>query len=823
MIPAIRTLLSTLLFLFVSVPSWATEVTGRVTNTKGEPLPFANVYIKGTTKGTTTNIEGYYRLEVPQGRTELVFRFIGYRMRIETISAGKDPVQLNVELESENYTLSEVQVRADAEDPAYPIIRKAIENRKKYLNEVDEYSCDVYIKGVQKLTKYPKKILGMEITLDEFIDTTTGIVYLSESVSRFNYKKPDKVSETMISSKVSGSNRAFSFNKASDMSFNFYENNMMVGDLGKRGFISPIAQSAMLYYRYRLDGSFMENGRWVNRIEVIPRRKTDPVFAGYIFIQDSTWRIHSLDLYLTKEAQVEFVDTLRIEQVFIPATASEDIWMLGSATFDFVFGIFGFEGNGNFVGVYSGYEINPGLEKKAYKGGIMKINDDANKRTNEYWDQVRPIPLTVEEIRDYYKRDSLMVIKESKPYLDSLDRINNKFAIGNLLTGYNYRSRYHKTEYNFSSLLDNVQFNTVEGWNVGLKSSATKTYPDRRMISGGLDVRYGFANEKVQSVGRIRYDYNVKKFAYLMAEGGMDLVQFNDAKPISPIINTSYTLFGEKNYMKLFDKKYGKIITRIEPVNGLRFRLSVEYSVRDAVTNSTDYTITDVKSRFYTSNNPLDPQNDLPFFEKNEALKAGLTIRYRFKQEYIDRPDLIYITGSKYPELFLNYEKGFDQLAGSDVDYDKIEAGIEDAMKLGMLGNFSYHVVYSTFLNKNRVYFMDVQHFNGNKTFLSDFQQKRFDVLDYYKYSTTEDNIQVFAEHNFGGFILNKIPGVRKLKLNEIAGFRMLHVPDAVTHYEVSFGLEKLNLIRADYILTFDKNGNAGSGFVIGIKTRVGR
>ena len=41
-----------------------------------------------------------------------------------------------MELESENYTLSEVQVRADAEDPAYPIIRKAIENRKKYLNEV---------------------------------------------------------------------------------------------------------------------------------------------------------------------------------------------------------------------------------------------------------------------------------------------------------------------------------------------------------------------------------------------------------------------------------------------------------------------------------------------------------------------------------------------------------------------------------------------------------------------------------------------------------------------------------------------------------------
>lgn len=808
---------------FMAFHAQATTVSGRVTNASGEPLPFANVYIKGTTKGTTTNPDGFYKLEVPAGSCELVFRFIGYKMKVLAVAITEQPLQLDVVLEKENYTLNEVMVRADAEDPAYPIIRKAIENRKKYLNEVDEFTCNVYIKGVQRLTKYPKKFLGMDITLDEFIDTTTGIIYLSESVSKFSFMKPDKVTETMVSSKVSGNNRAFSFNKASDMAFNFYENNMMVGELSQRGFISPIAQTAMLYYRYRLEGSFLENGRWVNKIEVIPRRKSDPVFSGYIFIQDSTWRIHSLELMLTKDSQIEFVDSLKIGQTFIPATEDETIWMQGSATFDFVFSAFGFHGNGNFIGVYSGYQIDPKLGKKAYRAGIMKIDEDANKKDSAYWENVRPVPLTEEEVRDYQKRDSLRVIKESKAYLDSLDKVNNRFKTGNLITGYNYRSRYRKTNYTFSGMLDNIQFNTVEGWNIGMNTSFEKTLEKRKSFNGALNFRYGFSNEDLQVTGMARYDYNVRKFAYIMLQGGKDLVQFNESKPITPIINTSYTLFGEYNYMKLFSKQFASVTTRIEPLNGIRLRADAEYSVRDAVTNNTDYTLTDKKSRAYTSNNPVNPFNDQPFFERNEALKVRIDARIRFRQEFIDRSEYIYITGSKFPVLFGTYEAGLPDVGGSDVNYSKFEVGVEDRIRLGMPGTLSYYIVYGDFNRQKSMYFMDATHFNGNQTFFSEFQQQRFDLLDYYKYSTVSEYIQVFAEHNFGGFIFNKIPGIRKLKLNEIAGFRMLHVPDEVTHYEASFGIEKLGLIRADYVLSFDEKGRTGSGFVIGIKTQIGR
>ena len=53
-------------------------VSGTVTDESGETLPFANVYVKGTTIGTTTDLDGKYTLEVPEGATTLVIEYTGY-------------------------------------------------------------------------------------------------------------------------------------------------------------------------------------------------------------------------------------------------------------------------------------------------------------------------------------------------------------------------------------------------------------------------------------------------------------------------------------------------------------------------------------------------------------------------------------------------------------------------------------------------------------------------------------------------------------------------------------------------------------------------
>jgi hypothetical protein len=120
-------------------------ISGMVKDRKNEPLSFATIYIKGTTVGTTANANGFYSLNLKPGKYELVFKYIGYKMHVEILEVGANDITLNIALISENLSLKEIHVSANAEDPAYAIIREAIKKRKFYLEQVEAYSCNVYI------------------------------------------------------------------------------------------------------------------------------------------------------------------------------------------------------------------------------------------------------------------------------------------------------------------------------------------------------------------------------------------------------------------------------------------------------------------------------------------------------------------------------------------------------------------------------------------------------------------------------------------------------------------------------------------------------
>ena len=61
-------------------------------------------------------------------------------------------------LESEDILLSEVEITADGKDPAYRIMNNAIKKRKYYLNLVNSYSVDVYMKGLFRMNEIPENI-----------------------------------------------------------------------------------------------------------------------------------------------------------------------------------------------------------------------------------------------------------------------------------------------------------------------------------------------------------------------------------------------------------------------------------------------------------------------------------------------------------------------------------------------------------------------------------------------------------------------------------------------------------------------------------------
>jgi hypothetical protein len=103
-------------------------VTGKISDEKNHALSFSSVLVKGTTQGTNANADGFYSLKLQPGTYELIFQYVGYKKKIETIVVTNNTTK-NVALSPESYELKEVVIK-DGEDPAYAVIRQAIKKRK---------------------------------------------------------------------------------------------------------------------------------------------------------------------------------------------------------------------------------------------------------------------------------------------------------------------------------------------------------------------------------------------------------------------------------------------------------------------------------------------------------------------------------------------------------------------------------------------------------------------------------------------------------------------------------------------------------------------
>lgn len=812
-----------ILFFLLRLNSFGQLATlsGKVTDDKKNVLPFTSILVKGSGTGTNSNADGAYSLRLAPGTYEIIFQYVGYRKETRKVELTAD-TKLDVVMQSEAYELKEVVYKA-GEDPAYEVIRQAIKKRKYYLGLVNSYTCKAYIKGLQRLKDFPKnlgKFLNMSANGDKLDSSMLGVIYLSESESKYHFRKPNDEKEIMYSSKVSGDNKAFSFNQLGDMKFNFYENLVYIDALSDRPFISPINDNAFLSYRYHLLGTLFEDGKMINKIEVLPKRKTDPCFHGIIYIQENTWRIHSADMYLTKDAKIDFVDTLKIRQMHAPVKG-DSIWMPVGMNFGFYFKFLGFKGDGYYNAVISDYEINPTFPKRFFKNEILKVEEEANKKDTVYWKENRPIPLTKEEVDDYHKKDSISARKGTKQYKDSVDRKANRFHISSLLMGYHYQNTFRKINFGTSGIVNSgIQYNTVEGVNAGLNVSFNKEYEDFREhnITGGA--HYGASNYLWG--GHFRWDYLQKPERFQRFSIGMQsLVQQYNGGAISPLVNTAYTLFINDNFLKLYKKTSVTFNFRRELVNGLMFYGGLEYAERDPLVNTSPYVIIDDKNKLFTSNDPQNPGTESLLFSSNNALVVDLLFRIRFRQKYYTLPHRKINTGSKYPNIYLRYTKAIPVL-GAVADYDLASISVEDDIRLGLLGTFAYRVKGGYFLNNKTMYFMDYRHFNGNQTIIanSDYLNS-FKLLPYYTYSTNKYYAEAHVEHHFNGFIFNKIPLLKRTKMQEVAGFHTLFNDKLSNYYEVNFAIENIfKVLRVDYVLGYGIGGKVNNGFLLGFSTQ---
>ncbi|MDN3723864.1 DUF5686 and carboxypeptidase regulatory-like domain-containing protein [Aequorivita sp. SDUM287046] len=801
------------------------QIIGKVTDTKGQPLPYVNIYLQNSYIGTTTNDDGNYSLNISEKKEyKITFQFLGYKTMNKTVTPSALPYILNISLEEETTSLEEVVLNT-TEDPAYRIIRNTIAQRKENLEKLSEYTADFYSRGLWQVKDVPEKIMGQEVgDFDGMLDSTrTGIIYLSETISEIAFQKPDKFTEKIIASKVSGNDNGFSFNSAQSANISFYENTIELN----AALVSPIANNAFSYYKYKLDGVFYEGSKLINKIKVIPKRPNDRIWQGYVYIVEDDWQLYGVELSTTGAAiQVPFVSNLMVKQNY-KYDSTHNFWVKISQTVDFGFGLLGMKGDGRFIAVYSNYNFKPQFTKKSFTNEVLSFKPEANKKDSIFWKGSRPVPLTDEELRDYIKKDSIQTLRRSKPYLDSIDSKSNKPGILSLLAGYTYKNSFEKWSIGYEGPLPKINFNTVQGWNSMAGLTFNRWYDDNQTntLSAAVRAEYGIAEDRLRFTANILRNFNWTDKLRLSLSGGSIVAQFNDVEPISPIINTVATLFFERNYMKLYELNFARIGFSQEILNGFHLYATVAYENRSPLFNTTDYVTIPFDDVSYTSNNPLAPNDfENAAIAEHNILKSKIIARINFAQKYFSNPDMKFNIGNnKYPELIISAENGA-AVTESHYDYTQFEASVNQSLSLGNKGQFNYNLKGGTFLNGDGISFVDYKHFNGNQTRVgtSPNYTNVFNLMPYYDFSTHKSYFEGHVEHDFRGWILGKIPGINQLNLNLVAGAHFLGTEARKPYSEFSVGIDnlgfgKFRLLRVDYVRSFYNGGGYGA-FIFGLK-----
>lgn len=86
------------------------QITGKVTESSGAPIPGASVVLKGTGKGITTNTNGEYQLSVADGTYDLIISFVGFSTQTKTVKVSGSDVKLDITLLDDARGLDEIVV-----------------------------------------------------------------------------------------------------------------------------------------------------------------------------------------------------------------------------------------------------------------------------------------------------------------------------------------------------------------------------------------------------------------------------------------------------------------------------------------------------------------------------------------------------------------------------------------------------------------------------------------------------------------------------------------------------------------------------------------
>ncbi len=560
------------------------------------PLPFANIRVNGKNIGTAANKEGEYRLNISPGDYTLIISYIGYISDTVNVELNKKK-EINFTLKSGSVKIAEVTVSAD-NDFVASIIKQAIETKKRNRQKLKSYKFSAYTKGIIKTTR---DFSNPEISGNKEDNNKLKINGIIENESRGFYKAPDMYKEIIVARKQTANAPPFiNAMTAGTVIQSFYEEKL---DFMGRFLPSPIFNRALKYYNYTLEKEFNSAKKKIYQIAFKTKNPSTIGFYGKIFIEDSTFALLKVDAFLNDAANpggiFNFVNIFQQFSIFenniilpVDYHLSAEGNYLGLAKF-------GFE----LHSVMYNYKINKPIDERIFDNAILTVLPNADSKDKSYWQTVKAIPSTMEEVKAY--KTITKYIKTKKVSLTSLLllprlKLNDSFSITGPLAIYN--------------------FNKVEGSNLalGLYYNDIK----QKRLNGGIKLSYGFADNKLKKEISAEYllgNYRTTKISIKAFDKLTAL--FRSSDNYNQFTSTFLSLFTKYDFRNYYYTKGidAEISADISPFINLGF--GFKSLIDKTAKNNSDFSFF-YKKKKYSTNTPI-------YNTKTNAVKTSITLDFR--------------------------------------------------------------------------------------------------------------------------------------------------------------------------------------------------
>lgn len=578
-------------------------------SSNNEPLVAANIRVDGTAKGTITNALGAYKLSLEKGQHVILYSFIGYRTDTLRITIEKAS-EINVRLRPSAIQLSEIVVTG--EDPAIAIMRKVIENKKRWSEALKTYQLEAFTRVV--------------------IRRDTSIASITESYSTGYWQRGDTLRE-LIKQKRQTENVSGSANFASVGGIaNFYDDDVRLG--GFR-FVGPTAQEAFDYYAFKLEKTRERDGVAIYTISLNPKTRLVPLFHGTINIIGNTYAVVGVEVIPNEAYAIPFLSDFRFDYAQQFGLYDSIYWMpvdirikgwaeIGIAGFSFP--RIGFE---QVSSIYD-YHINAAIPDTIFKKPRRIVLPSAEKFDSLFWARSEVLPLTGEE-QTAYKT------------LDSTQSLAKQFQAGGVL-GFLSSGGLSSLKY------ADVRFNRVEGLFLG-PTITLDSLTNRLRVSAS--VGYGFSDKKTKFSAGIELFLDSLRNYSVGIEGSQDIDHFPDGGYFNDFTNSLSSLLYKYDYRDYFYVKGWRFFLTSRPLQKIQLRLQYQNEEQSTAFQRNDFSI-------FSSEDTYRP---------NPPIQNGVMRSLQFSARYGDPSVPLGLVSQNFVELQLEHSN--KSFLASDFDFSR--------------------------------------------------------------------------------------------------------------------------------------------------------